>query len=565
MSAHLAGRHTMSSWPIAALLLGSVPALGCGAGGTADAVRAEAPTASEALDEKGPACTGVPDVAQPLVVDLNAAQRTDLELAMKSGRAVVGYGCEGLKVLTACTLKGDYKFAGVSLKEEVIQLKSADEVRASLPISGATLSGEVTRGTSLDLAIAMVGRGTALASDAAKGELSGQCDGATHFVRAVYVGAFAMKRGSGAEVSTAATIFGAGGDAKSQSSKQTDMRDGSLDDCKKASPDADAPPAQCASSIRVQLFPLGEKGDSGDTGLAALTNPCPEGYQLTGGKCAPAAKAEAFLCAPGDEASCRAQCDAGNLGSCFNLAHVLSKHDALCKDKGASCIAVPNAAEGQPEFKALSEAAKLYERTCDGGIAQACYYVGSYQAMGALGIAKSDDKADATFGRGCAEGHAWSCVALADRVEKKDKASPRALELHERACDLGFKPGCFKAIAKYMKGEGTAKNPVAARAILERTCDAGEGKRCAELGLYTLEGMFGPDAGKDKAKAVGFIARGCDLKDDGACRMVSLAYTGQWGVTKDAAKAKEYFDRACSGAAASTSECTGLAKKLGTK
>jgi|GEM_PF-6022642 len=130
---------------LAAVAVVSLPTA-CSPGGAANAVRAEAPTAQQAMGEAAaPACTSVPAVAQTLVIDLPSAQRADLELAMKSGRAVVHYGCDGLRVLSSCELKGDYRFAGVSLKQEVVQLKSQDEVRASLPISGATLAGGVAR------------------------------------------------------------------------------------------------------------------------------------------------------------------------------------------------------------------------------------------------------------------------------------------------------------------------------------------------------------------------------------------------------------------------------------
>ncbi len=376
-----------SSGSALALGLGLAGLLGlvaCGPGAAANAVRGEAPNAKQALDEAaGPACTAVPAVAQTLVIDLPSAQRADLELAMKSGRAVVHYGCDGLKVLSSCELKGDYRFAGVSLKEEIVQLKSRDEVRASLPVSGATLGGGLTRGTSLDLAMALVGRSTALGSAATKGELTGGCDGATHFVRAVYVGAFAMKRGSGATVTATAAVFGAQADAKSESDKQTNLRDGSIDACKQASPDAAQPPAQCQSVLRVELFPVKPSGDVGagaaaETGLSAFANPCPEGFAFEGGKCTPAARAGAFLCAPNDEPSCRAQCEKGSAESCYNLAHLLTGVADACKGKGDGCIAFAAAAAGAPTYKQHLEAAKLYARACGAGIAAACFYEGSY-------------------------------------------------------------------------------------------------------------------------------------------------------------------------------------------
>lgn len=547
---------------LAIFALGSA-SLACGPGAAAEAVRAEAPTAKQAMNEaQGPACTAVPDVAQTLVIDLPSSQRADLELAMKSGRAVVHYGCDGLKVLSSCDLKGDYKFAGVSLKEDIVQLKSSDEVRATLPISGATLAGGLTRGTSLDLATAMVGRTTALGASATKGELAGACTGATHFVRAVYVGAFAMKRGSGATVTAAASVFGASSDAKSESDKQTNLRDGSLEACKTSSPDAPKPPAQCQSSLRVELFPVGEARANADTALAALSNPCPTGYAFESGKCTPAAKAAAFLCAPTDTASCRTQCEKGSIESCYNLAHLLTGVADACKGKGDGCIAIGGVAPGAPNEKDFVEAAKLYSRACDGGVAAACFYVGSFVADGLFGNTKSDEKADSTFDKGCASGHALSCVKLEERIEARDKTAPRTVPLLQRACDLGYGPGCFAVIAKYLKGQGTPKNPAAARAVLTRTCTAGDAKRCAELGMFSLDGTLGDEAKKDVASALAAFSRGCDLKREESCRLAAMAYAGEWGVSKDPSKAKTFFDRGCGGASATSKACTQLAERL---
>lgn len=556
------GTRALSVSTLALLALGAT-SVACGPGAAAEAVRAEAPNAKQAMGEtQGPACTAVPDVAQTLVIDLPSAQRADLELAMKSGRAVVHYGCDGLKVLSSCELAGDYKFAGVSLKEDLVQLKSSDEVRATLPVSGATLAGGLTRGTSLDLATAMVGRTTALGASATKGELSGACTGATHFVRAVYVGAFAMKRGSGAAVTAAASVFGASSDAKSESDKQTNLRDGSLEACKSSTPDATKPPVQCQAAIRVELFPIGEARANAETALAAVSNPCPNGYAFEGGKCTPTAKAEAFLCAPTDAASCRTQCDKGSIESCYNLAHLLTGVADVCKGKGESCIAIGGAAPGSPNEKDFVEASKLYVRACDGGVAPACFYVGSFVGDGLYGNTKSDEKADAAFDKGCASGHAYSCMKLEERIEARDKNAPRLIPLLQRACDLGYSPGCFAVVSRYLKGQGTAKNPAAARAVLSRTCTAGDAKRCAELGLLSLEGNLGDEAKKDVPAALAALARGCDLKRDEACRLTAMAYAGEWGVPKDPTKAKSFFARGCSGAAATSKPCTQLAERL---
>jgi len=87
-------------------------------------------------------------------------------------------------------------------------------------------------------------------------------------------------------------------------------------------------------------------------------------------------------------------------------------------------------------------------------------------------------------------------------------------------------------------------------------------KRCAELGLLSLDGTLGDEARKDVAAALAAIVRGCDLKREDACRLAATAYAGQWGVPKDAAKAKAFFERGCGGAAATEKACVQLAERL---
>ena len=130
----------------------------CGPGAVGEAARPEAPTGSEALEETAAACTGVGDYAEPLIVDWKSKERLDLEVAMKNAVAVVEYDCKTIRVLKDCSLEGSYEYAGVSLKEDVVQLKNADEVRANLPLSGVTLGGELERDSSIDIAMVMVGK-----------------------------------------------------------------------------------------------------------------------------------------------------------------------------------------------------------------------------------------------------------------------------------------------------------------------------------------------------------------------------------------------------------------------
>ncbi len=119
---------------------------------------------------------------------------------MKDGIAVVQYGCDSIRLLSDCHVDGQYGFVGVTRKEQVIELKNGDEIRANLPKTGALLGmkleGDLERGASLDVALVMVGKERTRRNHATRADLVGDCNGATHFVRGAMIGAFAMATGS---------------------------------------------------------------------------------------------------------------------------------------------------------------------------------------------------------------------------------------------------------------------------------------------------------------------------------------------------------------------------------
>ncbi|MBX3219463.1 MAG: hypothetical protein KF795_03020 [Labilithrix sp.] len=234
------------------LLAGTLAA--CGGGATpASAVRPATPTASGALGEDGCAADG----AAPLVVDWPAHRRAELEATLRKGGAVLAaYDCKQLRVLTDCRAEGFYRYEPVSLKEELVRMNDADSVRARLPTMGASLAialeGSLARGSSLDLGLAMAGRWTSSTSVVYGEDLSPECRAATHFVRTVPTGAFAMSVGSRANVRAVAEVFDAGARAESESAYLRDTRDGDLTACRApAGPSGPAP--GCSAPLRIEL------------------------------------------------------------------------------------------------------------------------------------------------------------------------------------------------------------------------------------------------------------------------------------------------------------------------
>jgi uncharacterized protein len=253
-------------------VLASIPLvflfLGCG-GAAGKAIRPQEASAQTALNEESNIKTCTPAPGQPLVVDMRSSDRSDFELAMNEGVAVVSYNCKELHLLRACSLKGGYAFKGVSRKEDMVQLESKDEVAANMPVSGAKLSAGMKSGSTLDLALVTVGKKRASAQDVSKADLEGDCKEATHIVRGAYVGAFAMGTGTLGHAQAVAELFGAGVSGSSRSDRQASTKDGDITSCRQATKDAAAPPEDCQAILRLDLAPIREAPPPGAPGAAA--------------------------------------------------------------------------------------------------------------------------------------------------------------------------------------------------------------------------------------------------------------------------------------------------------
>jgi TPR repeat protein len=465
---------------------------GCGTGGAAEHVRPKDPTAAGALGEG--ACHDVAAGAEPLVVDWKSEQRGDLEVAMKDGLAVVSFSCKGIKVLNDCHIDGSYAFTGMTKKEEVVRLNNSDEVQANLPLTGATIGGGLARDSSIDIAMVMVGKRRTTWREPTKQDLQGQCDGATHFVRAATVGAFAMETGTKAKVRAAAEILGAGASGESKSEKSTANRDGDPKACASSSPDAKAPPEQCGAAIRLVLAPIHAATDKPPEKPVSKPDievaTCPDGLVRADGKCAKPADAPSYLCKGSDAAECKTQCDKGNAGSCGVLGRLLLRDDAgkakelLQKgcdgDDATSCDALG-------VLLAKSDAAKaatLFAKACDASVATACTHLGSAVLEGA-GTDKSADKALELFTRGCDGGDAEGCAQAAARLHAGTSAEDqgKAFQLDNRACQGGVTRSCVIVGKAYDGGSRfVGKNELIAQMSFRRACYRGDADGCFELG-----------------------------------------------------------------------------------
>lgn len=441
------------------------------------------------------ATTVIEGTGEPLVVDWKPHQRGDLEVAMKEGVAVVAYDSHGLKLLRDCHVDGNYGFIGMTIKQQLVRLESADEVRANLPLSGALLAsrfgGEMSRGLTVDIAMVMVGKVRTTWRNVTFSDLKGACSGATHFVRGATVGAFAMDTGSRAQARAVAELFGAGVSGGGANQRAVHNEDGSLGDCGKSQPDAQRAPSQCGALLRLELSPVEKKADKpveAQATRADVEATCPAGMRMVDGKCS------------------RAQAGAAS--------------SATCEYGTRECI----------------------HACAERGDAESCLKLGVMAYQGDL-VPKSMDTAAGAFMKACEKGNAKGCTLLGDVIANTKKDYALVAKLWTKACNDGEENACAGLGALHLMGAGIEKDAKKASNLLFRGCEGGNRDACSNLGMLYLGGN---GMAKDLGVATKLFKLACD--GDSAVGCSNYGYMvefGKGGTDKDASKATLGYAKAC--------------------
>ena len=267
---------------------------------------------------------------------------------MKQAIAVVAYDCKSVRVLPDCRVEGTYGYIGIAKKEQVLRLEGADELQANLPFSGGHVQGSMDRGSSLDVALALVGQRVASRPQLGRTDLHGDCGSATHFVRSASVGAFVMKTGTAAKLAGAADVFNFASSGKSSSSESVLNRDGNLTACNSTSADDAKAAPDCSSLVRLELKAIqpGDPDAPPDPFLEQVTtNACPAGLAEEAGKCGRPALGKPHLCEYGNAQDCRSQCAAGDPGSCTRLGLMHERGDGVAASPSAAISSYQKACE----------------------------------------------------------------------------------------------------------------------------------------------------------------------------------------------------------------------------
>ena len=186
-------------------------------------------------------------------------------------------GCNvELELLSNCIgTTGKYDYSPYSANEHKVA-HNANELFAQLPVGAARLTGSIKGTRALRTDYMMAGQyalpaGTEFKANDLRGP---DCSRATHVVSAVYVGAFAMGAGESRAIEGTATLFGAGGGAKSSADVEVLGDEGDAEACKASQKDS-RESERCAVPLRI--------------GLVAIDAPrapvCPDGSALVGRNC----------------------------------------------------------------------------------------------------------------------------------------------------------------------------------------------------------------------------------------------------------------------------------------
>lgn len=514
-----------------ALSLVAAAAVGCGASPGPLAV----PTTAEGALGARPACKVTASHHKPLVVDWAQDERADLEaeLRQKHRLLVVAYDCNTLRLLPECRLDGEYGYTGVTKKVTVQHFEGALEIALNLPLNGLGIAGQLgvkaDRDAALDLALVTIGQRRSTRTTATRDDLAGACAGATHFVRGVQLGAFALGRAERGHTEAAATIFSSAQSGRTSDAHRASISDGSVDSCN-GDVEAAAPPAQCGAPLRVELVAIGAGSGARPAPAAEEPAACPDGATWTGDKCAPVATS----CSPAATDACAAECEQRKPESCLTLARALDKTDAK---------------------RALS----AYERGCDAGSLAACNGLGASYGRGD-GVARDDAKAVEIYKRACDQGFSLSCVNLGAMhyagtgVPKNEGLATR---LWLRACEAGEGHGCLNVSVAYGDGQGVPKDPARAFAFAERACTGGVPRGCALAAWATLTG---DGATKDVKGSLARLESLCAANEASACIRLMGAYVKGLppDVPADPLRVREYAGKACSAGAKDACEANKL-------
>jgi hypothetical protein len=202
----------------------------------------------------------------PLVTEWPAPEKANLEAHLGEGAVVVSYSGCSLRMLPRCRAGGTYHWKRTTIATDVVEIHNADELFAKLPVGAASLEGELQRSGRLAVQTSVSGQFQLDGFDPLSTPKGPECDGATHVLGSLAVGAFKLRSGGAAKVEGKASFVSVGSAHGASESEETIVREaGTPAQCEQAT--ESAPNPDCASPIQMFLQALpASVVDRGPTG-----------------------------------------------------------------------------------------------------------------------------------------------------------------------------------------------------------------------------------------------------------------------------------------------------------
>ena len=229
---------------LAALAAGTA----CGAGG--QSIAPVAPEAPSGLAK----CEVAASHESPLVTEWPASEKANLESRLREGGVVVAYsGCE-MRILPGCRAGGSYEWRRTTTSTDSFEILTQDDLYTKLPLGAAALEGELSNSGRLAMRTTVSGQLGLIGADASRVPITGECQGATHLVSGLSIGAFQLKAGGATSLAGGADVAGAGAKVGTGREEDTLRSAGTPSTCMQAT--VEAPHAECRSPIQIFLTPL---------------------------------------------------------------------------------------------------------------------------------------------------------------------------------------------------------------------------------------------------------------------------------------------------------------------
>jgi hypothetical protein len=223
---------------------------------------------------------------RPFIIEWDATDLSQFESVTSNDIVFVRYeGCE-LRVIDSCRndsvrgALGAYKTVDwTSGSVEKMDISNEGELYAKLPLGAATLGGRVSAGEQFHMEYFVSGVRTATRPVVYRADLDTVpgCKGATHFVYAYQLGAFALGSKKNINAEATATVWGFGGGGSSKQANAAEKRAGVLESCRGES----AKETQtCKAPIRLTLREI--DGGSDPDAKAAVAPETPDALNLAG-------------------------------------------------------------------------------------------------------------------------------------------------------------------------------------------------------------------------------------------------------------------------------------------